>query len=85
VTLVLYHASLLILAFSAVLVLVRPWRGPSVFDRAVALETATLVMVAALLLDGNLAVDAALGLALFAFVGTVLLGYFLGRGEFPHE
>ena len=44
------------------------------------------------LVDGELAraqavraVDAALGLALFAFVTTVLLGYFLGKGEFPHE
>ena len=30
-------------------------------------------------------VAAALGLALFTFVTTVLLGYFLGQGEFPHE
>jgi multicomponent Na+:H+ antiporter subunit F len=75
----------MVLALSAVLVLVRVWRGPSVFDRALALETLTLVMVAALLLHTNLAVDAALGLALFAFVSTVLLGYFLGRGEFPYE
>ena len=81
----LHDASLIVLALSAVLILVRAWRGPGVFDRAVALETLTLVMVAALLLHTNLAVDAALGLALFAFVTTVLLGYFLGRGEFPHE
>lgn len=55
--------------------------GPSVFDRAVALETLTLVMVAALLLHDYLAVDAALGLALFAFIGTVMLGRFLGQGD----
>jgi len=85
VTLALHDASLMVLALSTVLVLVRVWRGPSVFDRALALETLTLVMVAALLLHTNLAVDAALGLALFGFVSTVLLGYFLGRGEFPHE
>jgi multicomponent Na+:H+ antiporter subunit F len=83
--LVLLSASLVLLALSAVLVLVRAWRGPSVFDRALASETLALIVVAALLLYTNLGVDAALGLALFSFVGTALLGYFLGRGEFPHE
>ncbi len=84
-TLVLLTASLVLLALSAVLVLVRAWSGPSVFDRALASETLALIVVAALLLYTNLGVDAALGLALFSFVGTALLGYFLGRGEFPHE
>ena len=84
-TLVLLTASLVLLALSAVLVLVRMWRGPSVFDRALASETLTLIVVATLLLYSNLIVDAALGLALFSFMGTALLGYFLGRGEFPHE
>ena len=77
--------SLGVLALSAFLVLVRAWRGPSVFDRALAFETLSLVVVATLLLNTNLHVDAAMGLALFAFLTTVLLGYFLGRGEFPHE
>jgi multisubunit Na+/H+ antiporter MnhF subunit len=77
--------SLGVLALSAFLVLVRAWRGPSVFDRALALETLSLVVVATLLLHTNLYVDAAMGLALFAFLTTILLGYFLGRGEFPHE
>jgi multicomponent K+:H+ antiporter subunit F len=78
-------ASLGVLALSAFLVLVRAWRGPDVFDRALASETLTLIVVAALLLATDLGVDAALGLALFSFVGTAMLGYFLGRGEFPHE
>ncbi len=77
--------SFVLLAFSALLVLLRMWRGPSVFDRALASETLTLVVVAALLLNTNTGVDAALGLALFSFVGTAMLGYFLGTGEFPHE
>jgi len=85
VSLAILAASLGLLALSAVLVLVRMWRGPSVFDRALAGETLTLIVVAALLLYSNLSVDAALGLALFSFVGTALLGYFLGKGEFPHE
>ncbi len=84
-TLVLLTASLVLLALAAVLVLVRAWSGPSAFDRALASETLALIVVAALLLYTNLGVDAALGLALFSFVGTALLGYFLGRGEFPHE
>ena len=84
-TLAIQSLSLGVLALSAFLVLIRVWRGPSVFDRAVALETLSLVVMATLLLHTTLHVDAALGLALFAFVSTVLLGYFLGRGEFPHE
>jgi len=85
VTLAILTASLCVLALSALLVMVRAWRGPSVFDRALATETLTVILVAALLLYSNLSVDAALGLALFSFVGTALLGYLLGRGEFPHE
>ncbi len=84
-TLAIQSLSLGVLALSAFLVLVRAWRGPSVFDRALALETLSLVVVATLLLRTNLYVDAAMGLALFAFLTTILLGYFLGRGEFPHE
>ena len=84
-TLVILMASLGVLALSAFLVLVRAWRGPDVFDRALASETLTLIVVATLLLTTDLGVDAALGLALFSFVGTAMLGYFLGKGEFPHE
>jgi multisubunit Na+/H+ antiporter MnhF subunit len=85
VTFGILTASLCVLALSALLVLVRVWRGPSVFDRALAVETLTVILVATLLLYSNLTVDAALGLALFSFVGTALLGYLLGRGDFPHE
>ena len=84
-TLAILMVSLGVLALSAFLVLVRAWRGPDVFDRALASETLTLIVVATLLLTTDLGVDAALGLALFSFVGTAMLGYFLGRGEFPHE
>jgi multisubunit Na+/H+ antiporter MnhF subunit len=84
-TSVLFNASLCVLALSAFLVLIRAWRGPGVFDRALASETLSLILVATLLLYTNLSVDAALGLALFSFIGTALLGYFLGKGEFSHE
>lgn len=79
-----HAASLLVLALAGMLVLVRAWRGPSIFDRALALETLSLVVVAMLLVHTRLGIDAALGLALFAFVTTVMLGYFLGKGDFPH-
>ena len=82
---VILDAATALLALSALLVLVRAWRGPSVFDRALASETLGLVVVAGILLYANLGVDAALGVALFSFTGTALLGHFLGSGEFPHE
>jgi multisubunit Na+/H+ antiporter MnhF subunit len=86
----IHTMSLSLLALSGVLVLVRIWRGPTVFDRALAIETLAMVVVGMLLIHaytpvGRLYTDAALGLALFSFVGTVLLGYFLGKGDFPHE
>jgi multisubunit Na+/H+ antiporter MnhF subunit len=82
---VINTTSLCILALSALLVLVRTWRGPTVFDRVLAIDTLTLVVVATLLVHHELHIDAAFGLALFAFVTTVLFSYFLGKGEFPHE
>jgi multicomponent Na+:H+ antiporter subunit F len=85
VTSAIQSLSLGILALSAVLVLVRAWRGPTVFDRALAFETLSLIVVGTLLLHPAAYLDAALGLALFSFVSMVLLGYFLGSGEFPHE
>lgn len=73
-----------LLACSAVLVLGRALRGPSAFDRLFAIETFALVLVGWLLLDaresdGRRYLDAALGLALFSFVGTVFLAWYLGR------
>ena len=80
-----FNLSVILLAASAFLILVRAWRGPTVFDRALALDTLSLVVVALVLLHPNPYIDAAIGLALFAFVGTALLGYLLGQGEFPRE
>ena len=86
----LHGISFLGMAIAAALVLIRSWRGPTAFDRAVAIETLALIVVGTLLLQayrpvGRLYTDAALGLALFSFVGTTLMAYFLGKGEFPHE
>ena len=86
----LHQISFLGMALAAALVLVRSWRGPTAFDRALSIEALALIVVGALLLQayrpvGRLYTDAALGLALFSFVGTSLMAYFLGKGEFPHE
>lgn len=84
------YASRLVLLVSSLLVLYRFSLGPSIFDRVTAIETLSLAVVGYLLLQSNapggrLYIDAALGLALFSFAGTVFLAYFLGRGEFPDE
>lgn len=86
----LYTVSRILLAVSVVLTLVRLQRGPSIFDRVLAVDALALAVVGYLLLEAHGAVgrfytDAALGLALFAFVGTVVMGFLLGRGEYPDE
>ena len=87
---IVFVASMVILAVSALLVLVRVWRGPTAFDRAIAVETLGLCVVAFLLMAAYLEVgrfftDAAFGLALFSFVGVALLARFLGAGELSDE
>ena len=87
---ILYQSSQLMLVVATVLLLYRLSLGPSVLDRVVGFETIVLAVVGYLLLESNatagrLYTDAALGLALFSVAGTIFLGYFLGRGEFPDE
>ena len=78
--------SQVLIVAALVLVLLRLVRGPSGFDRLLAGETIALGIVGLLLLQAGLAearlyVDAALGLALFSFVGTMLFARFMERGE----
>jgi multisubunit Na+/H+ antiporter MnhF subunit len=78
-------AALLLLA-GVVLALLRAVRGPSMIDRVVAVDALALMAIGWLLLEtrrgeGRVYLDAALGLALFSFVGVVLLARLLGRGE----
>lgn len=75
---ILHHTSEVILAFTALLALWRIARGPSVYDRVLGLELIALVVVGFLVLEARqreirLYLDAALALALFSFVGTLLL------------
>ena len=77
--------SLVTMMLALLLILVRLVRGPSDFDRLLAAETLGLGLVGLLMLRASIAddrfyVDAALGLALFSFVGTVVLARYLGRG-----
>ena len=83
---VLHHASEVILAVTAILALWRISRGPSVYDRVLGLELVALVVVGFLVLEARrleirLYLDAALALALFSFVGTVLLARVLEEGR----
>ena len=86
----LYAASKWILALTSLLVLVRGWRGPSIVDRVLAVDTLALVVAGYLLLEasgrtGRFYTDAALGVALFGFLGTALMAHFLRGEEFPDE
>ncbi len=83
----LANLSAALLVISMALVVLRLVRGPSDFDRLLAAETLALGLVGLLMLragaaDDRFYVDAALGLALFSFVGTVVFARYLeGRGD----
>lgn len=76
--------SLVLLVVALLLNGIRLLRGPSDFDRLLAAETVALGVVGLLMLrtgdaDAGFYVDAALGLALFSFVGTVVCAKYLER------
>lgn len=81
-----YDLSVALIALAALTAAVRAVKGPSVFDRVLAVETVALGIIGLLLLQGNAPdrqfyIDAALGLALVSFIGATFLGFFLGEGE----
>lgn len=78
-----------LLVVSAALTVIRLVKGPTVFDRIVCVEVLLLILVGFLVLQGREGtarayIDAALGLAVFSFIGTVFLARYLGKGEL-HE
>lgn len=78
------EVAMLVLALAWVAAFVRLVRGPSLADRAVALDLmATLVIVlaaaGAIAFDHPVLLDVAIVLALVAFVGTVAFGLYLER------
>ena len=73
------------LLLALALTVVRLVRGPSDFDRLLAAETLALGLVGLLMLrssapEDRFYVDAALGLALFSFVGAVVFAEYLAAG-----
>ena len=80
-------ASLLVVTAALLLNGIRLVRGPSDFDRLLAAETVALGLVGLLMLTAGdvrdrFYIDAALGLALFSFVGTVAFARYLeSRGD----
>ena len=76
--------SFVIMLLALLLTLFRLVRGPSDFDRVLAAETLSLGLVGLLMLRASTAtdrfyVDAALGLALFSFLGAVVFAEYLER------
>lgn len=84
---VLQTASRVLIATALALTLIRLVRGPSGFDRLLSGETVALGLIGLLLVqsgasEARLYIDAALGLALFSFVGAVVFAHFYKRGDF---
>ena len=79
--------SVFIVGIAVLLTGIRLIRGGSDFDRLLAAETIALGLIGLLMLqadrvDDRFYVDAALGLALFSFVGTVACARYLeGKGK----
>ena len=81
----LVTTSLVLMVLALLLNGIRLVLGPSDFDRLLAAETVALGLIGLLLLQANgledrFYVDAGLGLALFSFVGTVVLARYLADG-----
>lgn len=80
------QAALALVGMAIALGLWRLWRGPSMADRILALDTVTInaiavVLILDIILDTTLYFEAALILAMMGFVGTVALGKFLLGGD----
>jgi multicomponent Na+:H+ antiporter subunit F len=79
------HVSLIILATSALLAVIRLILGPTLPDRIVAVDLIALIVVAMILTyaisTGNsVFLDVAIGLALVVFLSTVAFARYLEKG-----
>jgi multicomponent Na+:H+ antiporter subunit F len=77
-----------LLSLSMLLALARLVRGPSLSDRVVALDLMTTLVMGfiatyAVATGQRIFLDAAVVLALIAFLGTVAFAYFIEKGELP--
>lgn len=90
---ILHHATTLgmaLLVLALLLTLIRLWRGPSLADRVLALDTLTMVGLGMIgvfaLRTGQMAyVDIAISLALVGFLATVALARYLMHRETAAE
>jgi multisubunit Na+/H+ antiporter MnhF subunit len=83
----LLTTSRVLIASALAMTLIRLVRGPSGFDRLLAGETVALGLIGLLLVqsggsEARLYIDAALGLALFSFVGVVVFAHFFKQGDY---
>jgi multicomponent Na+:H+ antiporter subunit F len=81
----LEEGMLLLLGLLLLPLLWRLWRGPSAGDRVLALEViggiGTLMLVAIAVISGRaIYLDVAVLLALFSFLGTLVIARYLERG-----
>lgn len=81
----LLDAALLLLSVGIVLCVVRLMRGPSIADRAMALEQVAIEAVAIVILysirvEDPIYLDAAMIVALISFLGTLAFARYIERG-----
>lgn len=82
----IYQISSGIICLAVIMAVVRALKGPSAFDRVMAVDTVALGIVGLLMTESVASrdltyFDAALSLALCSFIGTAFLGHFLGEGQ----
>lgn len=81
----LLDSAMLLLAITIILCVYRLWLGPTIADRAVALDQITVEVVAIVVLysmrvDDPVFLDAALVVALIGFLSTLAFARYIERG-----
>lgn len=87
---VLVTVTMVVLAISGLLTLVRVVRGPSVLDRAIAMEVIVFLVVAAVGLEAaanrhSTTLPILVSLSLLGFTGSVAIARYVGRDVDPGE
>lgn len=83
---VILNATMALLSLAGLLTLVRLVRGPSFFDRVVALDVLSVIFVSGIAVQaaaqgGDANIPLLVTVALLGFVGSVTAARFAGRGE----
>ncbi len=82
---IIYHIAGLLILLSFLITLYRLLKGPSIADRAVAIDTMTiagisLIVYLAAILNRIIYVDVAIVYAIISFVGIIAIARYLERG-----